>query len=370
MGTLRGTVYFVVQLTREDCFGAAEAPRCGYSGTSRENMSHENNQKRVAIAGAGMTGAYLFRLLSGAGFCAAIYDVAPRTQCGLTPCAWGTSRGFAELVEACGLNPQKYILKRLDRVLIDQVTVPADLMTFDKPALIGDLLFGAEIKRPPVDASMYDRVIDATGVARAFLPKIDDDIILRCVQRRIASPYPLENRIRLGSIGYAWCFPLAEDCYHIGCGSLIADPGAILDNLRWTSGRVSGNPRSLICACTGKIRVTGPHRSQPFVVDGASGTVWGVGEAIGCVAPLAGDGIVPGMRSVRILLDNWDDPQAYSKAILKEFDWMKSERVVIDKLRDSKRLGFRDGLVLKYNSKRMGMQVGIRDAVLLLKNLA
>jgi len=332
-------------------------------------MSRRKNEMKVAIAGAGMTGAYLFKLLRDAGFKVDIHDVAPGTKCGLTSCAWGTSRGFAELVEACGLNPEKYILKRLDRVLIDNVPVPADLMTFHKPALIKDLLSGAEVKHSPIDTSMYNRFIDATGVARAFLPNIDDDIILRCVQRRIHSDYLLENRIKLGSIGYAWCFPL-EDSYHMGCGSLIADPGAILEKLGWTADRSLGPERSLICACTGKIRVTGPHYSQPFVVNGASEGVWGVGEAIGCVAPLAGDGIVPGLKSVRILLDHWDDPEGYSRAVLKEFEWMRSERDVIDKLRKSELLGFKDALVLKMNSRRMGMRIGVREAAMLLRRLA
>ena len=67
-------------------------------------------------------------------------------------------------------------------------------MTFDKPALIKDLLRGAEVKHSPVHVSMYDRVIDATGVARAFLPKIDDDIVLRCVQRRIRTDEPLRKQ--------------------------------------------------------------------------------------------------------------------------------------------------------------------------------
>ncbi len=321
---------------------------------------------KVAIAGAGMTGAYLFKLLKDAGCDVDIYDVSLRTQCGLTSCAWGTSRDFAELVEACGLNPQKYIFKKLHHVFIDHVRVPADLMTFDKPALIKDLLSGAKVKCSAIDLSMYQRVIDATGVARAFLPKIDDDIILRCVQRRIRSDDPLENRIKLGDIGYAWCFPLEEDSYHVGCGSLLADPDRILEKLSWTS----GPSQLLICACAGKIRVTGPHGAQPFVVNSASGAVWGVGEAIGCVAPLAGDGIVPGMKSVRILLNNWDDPKGYSRAVLQEFGWMRNERAVIDKLRRSGRLSFRDALVLKRNSRRMGMRIGRREAALLLRNLA
>jgi hypothetical protein len=94
-----------------------------------------------------------------------------------------------------------------------------------------------------------------------------------------------------------------------------------------------------------------------------------VGEAIGCVAPLAGDGVVPGMKSVKILLEHWNDPDGYTAAILKEFEWMNKEREVINKLRTADRLNLKDAWVLKKNARRMGMQVELRDAVVLLKAL-
>jgi hypothetical protein len=75
------------------------------------------------------------------------------------------------------------------------------------------------------------------------------------------------------------------------------------------------------------------------------------------------------MRSVEILINNWDDPDGYTKAILKEFNWMKRERKVIDKLIRMKYLGINDAWVLKKNSRRMGMQIGFREAKMLMKNL-
>ena len=41
---------------------------------------------------------------------------------------------------------------------------------------------------------------------------------------------------------------------------------------------------------------------------------------------------MPGLRSVEILLEHWDDSRAYTKAILEEFAWMKEEREVVDRL--------------------------------------
>jgi len=94
-----------------------------------------------------------------------------------------------------------------------------------------------------------------------------------------------------------------------------------------------------------------------------------VGEAIGCVAPLAGDGIVPGLKSARLLLEWWDNPDGYTRAVLREFDWMKKERAVVDKLRRGEKLGLSSAWVLKKNSKRMGMQVGLKEASILLSHL-
>ena len=85
----------------------------------------------IAIAGAGMTGAYLYRLLRREGNRIDVYDIGTQTRCGLSPCAWGTSRGFAELIGDAGLAADDYILERPGYVLMDDLKIRADLMTFD-----------------------------------------------------------------------------------------------------------------------------------------------------------------------------------------------------------------------------------------------
>lgn len=324
---------------------------------------------KLAIAGSGMTGAYLFRLLKNEGCDVHLYDRQQIARCGIEPCAWGTSAQFVDLVKKAGLDAENYILRRLDYVLIDDVRVKADLITFDKPRLVKDLLADAEIRLSPLPIENYDRVIDASGVSRALLPAIEDDVILECRQYLIETREPLENRIRLGGIGYAWCFPLSRDRYHVGCGSLVDNPRRILEKLGWLENSSPRYEKKILCRCPGRIRLTGPFHSRPFVIDGPGEGIWGIGEAIGCVAPLAGDGIVPGMRSVQLLLESWDDPHLYRNAVLDEFRWMMNERAAVDKLRKSEGVGIRDALVLKRNSKRMGMRVGIRDALALLKKL-
>jgi len=87
------------------------------------------------------------------------------------------------------------------------------------------------------------------------------------------------------------------------------------------------------------------------------------------VAPLAGDGIVPGMKSVSLLIENWENPDEYTRSILREFEWMKNERTVIDKILAATPIGIKDAWVLRRNSKRMGMRVGMKEAVKFLKML-
>ena len=324
---------------------------------------------KLAIVGGGMTGAYLFRLLKNEGCQVHLYDREQGTGCGIKPCAWGASANFVELVENAGLDAEKYVLQRIDHVHIDDVGFKADLITFDKPKLVKDLLGDAPIHFSPLPTGKYDRVIDATGSTRALLPEIEDDIIMECRQYLIETGEPLENRIRLGGIGYAWCFRLSRNRYHVGCGSLLDDPRRILEKLGWLESSSPRYEKKILCRCVGNIRLTGPHLSRPFFVNGPGEGIWGIGEAIGCVAPLAGDGIVPGLRSVLLLLESWDDPWKYTGAVLDEFRWMNDERAVVDRMRKAEGIGILDAMVLKRNSKRMGMRVGLRDALTLLRNL-
>jgi flavin-dependent dehydrogenase len=234
---------------------------------------------------------------------------------------------------------------------------------------VRDLLGDARIRPAPVPLDEYERVIDATGVDRALLPPIAGDVTLDCREYLVEAEEPIENRIQLGSIGYAWRFPLSPNLCHVGCGSLLEDPGRVLASLGWLRGQNGEARPSFHCGCASKIRLTGPRESQPFVANGHGPTIWGVGEAIGCVAPLVGDGIVPGMRSVELLLANWDDAEAYTRAVLAEFAWMEDERAIVDRLRRNDSLRVTDARVLKKNATRMGMRVGLRQALALLFHL-
>ncbi|KCZ72345.1 hypothetical protein ANME2D_01751 [Candidatus Methanoperedens nitroreducens] len=320
---------------------------------------------RIAIAGAGISGAYLYRLLRNQGFDdVSVFEQEQqhKTNCDISPCAWGTSLGFEPLVEHAGLDPAKYTRMQFDHIMMDEMRIEAYALTFDKPLLISDLLQDAVIQRSPIDTAEYDRVIDATGVLRAYLPEIKDDLIFPCIQYCVRSSEPLDMSIKISRIGYAWIFPLSDDIYHIGAGSLVVKPYDMLKNLSWVKQGDGNKKREVLCSCASRVRLTAPLGSRPYI----SKNIWGTGEAIGCVAPLAGEGIIPGMRSAQILAKNWDYPLAYERAILNEFSWMEEERRVVDRLRRGERIGIRDGLILKETTKRMNMKLHLWDALKML----
>ncbi len=60
------------------------------------------------------------------------------------------------------------------------------------------------------------------------------------------------------------------------------------------------------CACSS------PRPDGPIVV--------GVGESIGTVYPLLGEGIIPSMQCVNMFVEHLGDMEAYSEAVLKHFD--------------------------------------------------
>jgi flavin-dependent dehydrogenase len=322
---------------------------------------------KIAIYGAGLVGSYLYRLLRRTGFeQITIFDKqAPsNTRCGINPCAWGTSSGFEELIGEVGLDPGNYLLRTFDSMVMNEVRVKAKVMVIDKPKLISDLLGVTEPLRSTFVTSDFERIIDATGFDRALLPAIDKEIITHCVQYRVFSQEEFELNIDLGNLGYAWRFPMNNNEYHIGAASVGMAPNKMLEKLGWL------NNCSQICACKGSLRLTSPHFSQPFVdISNHDGCpVWGVGEAIGCVSPLVGEGIIPGLKSAILLLANWENPQEYGRAILRDFAWMKDERKLLDKAIQGKRIGLLDVPVLNNCTKRFDISLNYSQGAMVFKN--
>jgi len=324
---------------------------------------------RVAIAGAGMVGSYLHRIMKNDGVDADLYTLnGISTKCGIHPCAWGTSRPFFDLVRLAGLDPYDYVLMHADKVIFQGTEIPADLLTFDKPRLIKDLQNGTQVRDGRIGADGYERVIDATGVARAYLPPVRADFTIPCIQYRVvgADLDPAAVYITYGDIGFSWSFPLSENEFHVGGGSATVDPSRMVRQ----SGLLDHGGKAS-CACAGRVRISTPQASVPFVsMNPEVGCeVWGVGESIGVVAPIAGEGVVHGMKSALILAQCWESPEVYVANIQAEFSWMPTERKILEKLMSGKSLSISDWRALMKMGRRMGANLGFRETMSLLSFL-
>jgi len=308
---------------------------------------------KVAIAGVGMSGAYLFRRLKDLGHGDVdLYDTKKTNACGCRPCAWG----FAPSTETRRLiskvaDPAQYEMHHSFQMSIDGIKMRSDLLILDKPSLIRELVKGEAIREGPIDLNAYDRVIDATGVSRAYLPPIKDDLIADCVQYRIRSEEPLGLWFSSSSIGYEWCFPLGNDEYHMGFGNLRSDVKTYRPSM---ANEGENTLKHIRCKCQSGVRLTSPFYSQPFI---KNGKVVGIGESIGAVAPLACDGNLYAMQTAEMLLENWDDLDRYPEKVLTRYDWMRKERKALEKMMEGKMPSLSDALTMKRHCNMVGVEM-------------
>lgn len=319
----------------------------------------EAESLRIAIAGAGMAGSYLYRLLKEVGGEISLYDVVERTGCGQRPCAWGVAPAdeYRRLVGRF-LDPERYVEQRSDQVRIDGVPMGADLLTVDKPALIRDMIGGASIRYDRLDPGEYDLVVDATGVERAYLgPVSSDDLIAELCQYRLASNQDLGAWFQTSSSGYGWCFPLGQGEYHVGYGNL---PPHVGEGMRTIDAVVFGS--KVKCACRSRIRLSSPYHSAPLV----RGNVVGVGESIGTVGPLGGDGNLYAMQCSLMLSESLHDLEAYQERVLRTFEWMRKERTTLTRMLDGHRPSPSDVKVFLEHAHRAGFTMSPVRALRLL----
>ncbi len=309
---------------------------------------------RIAIAGAGMAGSYMLRLLQEEGFSKIdVFDAAKRTACGFRSCAWAFAPSSeCQHLLSKFLDFDQYILRHTKSIEIEGSKVGADMLTVDKPALISDLLAGYPIVYGPLNPGAYDMVIDATGLQRAYLGNIEEgELIADLVQYRIRTKQELGAWLRSSNLGYEYCFPIGESEYHIGLGCFIDG----LDSYRPEISLVG----KMLCRCSSRLRLSSPFYSRPF----HNGNVIGVGESIGTVAPIGGDGNLHSMQCAEILLKNLGDPESYSRRVLEAFDWMRRERLVLDKIRQGRRPSLLDLRVFSDHARRLGFGISPRLAM-------
>ena len=279
---------------------------------------------KVAVVGTGVAGAYLLNRIPHEH---TVEAFEMRTEANwYTVCAWGTSQPIiSEMVKRAGFNFDDYVLHKGKRMTVDLGDEKLEiklrgLVTYDKHRLTHDMLqgkkvhWGEQVKHPNGRFSDFDLVIDATGLHRSLLPKLKEDLVIPSLEYQVKSkelpyddfvirPYP-------GLTGYWWYFPLGDGTAHVGAGDLRGRYRGELDEF------VKKYNCEVVKKIGRPVRVTPPRFCEPFF----DGKVVGVGESIGTVYPMLGEGIIPSMQCADLFVEHMADREGYRKAVLEKFE--------------------------------------------------
>jgi len=277
---------------------------------------------RIAVVGIGVAGAYLVNRLSKEHDVVGFERMSEESHDSI--CAWGTVKNvMSDLVRKCDLNFDNYVLHDGLDMRVDAGRNTFDiklkgLCTYDKIQLIKDMVEGAKIdygsapSREVLEKD-FDLIVDATGFHRTLLPKPKYELWVPTIQYKVKyderpyndfliKPFPSMS-------GYFWFFPLENGYAHVGAGDKNRKHIEIVDAfLKKHGGKVLkkvGRP----------IRLTPPALCEPFI----DGKVVGVGESIGTVYALLGEGIIPSTICADLFVDNINDLQRYRKLVLEKF---------------------------------------------------
>ena len=278
---------------------------------------------KIAIVGMGVAGSYLINQLTKIGHDVTGFEryTIQNFEC---VCAWGTSKyGISRFVKNCGLNFDDYIIHDGIKFAVEYgknriVSDVTGLVTFDKHQLIMDMqknqkiIYGKWTKK--LENNQYDIIIDATGNNRILLPKMKQpDLQIPVVQYRVKFDKPPFDDFMLrmfeSNSGYFWYFPLENGEAHIGAGDYHKRH---LDHIREFMDKYK--PK-FIKKVAKPIRLRPPSMCEPFY----HRNIVGVGESIGTVLPIAGEGIIPSLECAELFIENMHDFQKYRRAVLNHF---------------------------------------------------
>ena len=287
-------------------------------------------------------------------------------------CAWGTTKGvLSEFAKTSSLNFDDYVYHDGNEIEVDlggdNVWIKLKgLCTYDKAQIERDLMEGREVKfgtraNPETLRDEYDMIVDATAL-RDILPQAERRVQIPCIQYKVKYKEPPYDDFLIrpfkGMTGYFWYFPLEGGYAHIGAGDFAKQHNKITDEfMRKFPGEIvkkSGRP----------ISVSPPSRCEPFY----DGKLVGVGESIGTVFPMLGEGIIPSLQCSNLLLENLYDMQAYRKAVLEKFSAYDAVyEVVRAKIENRFKVTshfldvLRMYLYMKRREDRFGMEINIRE---------
>ncbi len=359
------------------CPTGSHAARATEKGLKHSEKEAVQIVLRIAIVGLGVAGSYLAYQLRDQHKVVA-FDKMPASKYDAV-CAWGTSKdGIAKFAKDCGLNFEDYIMHTGERMLVDigkeTFDIPLKgLVCFDKLKFIQDSAdkpethFGSWVNRSNFKND-FDMVVDATGLSRPLLPRINNDQMIPCVQYKVKYKDPPFDDFYIKPFadldGYFWYFPLGNGYAHVGAGD---SKKRYLEFLH----RFLKEHDGQVISKTGRpVRITPPTMCEPFF----DGNVVGVGESIGTVYSFLGEGIIPSLQCASLFKDNVENMSAYRAQVLQHFKIYETVykfiKAKIEGNFDMKTQFF--GLMsmffhMKFNEKRYGLEIRLSDMLKVLR---
>ena len=338
---------------------------------------------KIAVVGMGVAGAYLMNGLAKdhdnfvKGF-----ERMPIEQHDAV-CAWATCENIMDdLVKECGLNFDDYILHEGKTMRVDMgqsskednsINVGLNgMVTYDKLKLIKDMIRGTNIQfgvipKKETLESEFDLIIDSTGFHRNYLPRPQNEMWIPCIQYKVKyqdnTPFDDFYLKAFPSMkGYFWYFPLENGYAHIGAGDYERK-----NNNVFVDKFLKKHKCEIIKKVGRPVRISPPKNSEPFT-DGRK-TV-GVGESIGTVYPLLGEGIIPSTWCAKFFIKHINDFNAYRREVLKKFQIYALVFNFIQMKINGKFNLFKNAVELfkiynhmKNEEKRYGMEVRFKDLI-------
>ncbi len=281
---------------------------------------------KIAVIGGGPAGSYLAARIRDN------HDVrvfeGQKEDRFTSVCAWATAyTGARDMLRKVGIDFDNYILHKGKKMYVSAYnniyTVDApELVTFDKPAMLKDLLkgsrveYGTFVRGNDADTSAYDFIVDATGPYRRVLGPAEGerDMILPTYQWLVKyDDMPFDDfyiEPFSSFSGYLWYFPLGDHNAFVGAGDVrLQHRNRVEDFLKRYP------PKERIRTMGKPIRVAAPSSVKPHM----RRNVIGVGETVGTVYPILGEGILPSMHAAELLSESLDDMNSYEAKLLKKF---------------------------------------------------